>query len=120
MRESEHDFHPEALAEIDVLASSKFAEIRHLVRVLFRRRRAVIDSNKMDPDAIPHTLSDGRVIHFFEQGGRQGGLAAFLYVKDDIFYLLSVAGYEGRWNVEASETSYFRALAAAVRRIDEI
>ena len=59
-------------------------------------------------------------MHYFEEGGRTGGLVAFLYIKDDIFYLLSVADYRGRWNVEASEAAYFRALSAAVRRIDEV
>jgi len=120
MRESEHDFHPEALTEIEALAASASAEIRQLVRVLLRRRRAVIDSNTMDADAMPHTLADGRVMHLFEQAARQGGLVAFLHAKDEVFYLLSAAGYEGGWNVEASEAAYFRALAAAVRRIDEI
>ncbi len=120
MRESEHDFHPEALTEIEALAKSASAEMRQLVRVLMRRRRAVIDSDDMDADAMPHTLSDGRIMHLFEQAGRQGGLAAFLHVKDDVFYLLSAAGYEGGWNIEASEAAYFRALAAAVRRVDEI
>ncbi len=120
MRESGHDYHPDALAEIESLAKSASAEMRQLVRVLLRRRRAVIDSNTMDVDAMAHTLSDGRVMHCFEQAGRQGGLAAFLHAKDDVFYLLSAASYEGGWNVEASEAAYFRALAAAVRRIDEI
>jgi hypothetical protein len=120
MRESEHDYHPQALAEIKAIASSESAEIRGLVRALLRRRRAVIDTGKMDPDAIPHTLPDGRVMYHFELGGREGGLVAFLSVKDDVFYLLSVADYRGRWNVKELQESYFRALRAAVRRIDEI
>lgn len=120
MRDSEHDYHPAALAEIEAVANSESAEMRNLARVLLRRRRTVIASDKMDPDAVPHTLPDGRTFYMFEQCGSPGGLVAFLYVKDDVFFLLSAASYEGRWNVEGSEASYFRALAAAVRRIDEV
>ena len=120
MRESANDYHSKALTEIEKLASAESAEMRRLVRVLLRRRRAVIKTGRMDADAIPHTLQDGRVIYLFEQAGSKGGLTAFLYVKGDVFYLLSAAGYEGTWNVEASEAAYFRALKAAVRRIDEI
>lgn len=120
MRDSNNDFHPEAAAEIEKLGSAESAEMRHLVRVMFRRRRAVIKTGNMDANAIAHTLTDGRIIYLFEQAGRVGGMLAFLYVKDEIFYVLSAAGYEGDWNVEASETAYFQALAAAVRRIDEI
>ena len=120
MRDVEQDYRPQALAEINVPANSVSAEMRGLVRALLRRRRRVIETDKMDPDTIAHTLPDGRVIYHFEQGGREGGLIAFLYVKDDIFYLLSVSTYQGRWNVQASETSYFQALSEAVRRIDEI
>jgi hypothetical protein len=120
MRDVENDYHSKALEEIEKLADSPSAEVRGLVRALLRRRRKVIASDTMDSEAIPHPLPDGRVMYHFEQGGRAGGLVAFLYIKDDIFYLLSVAGYEGRWDVEASEKAYFTALAAAVRRIDEI
>jgi hypothetical protein len=120
MRDVEQDYHPAVLAEVEVLANSTSAEVRALVRALLRRRRRVIATDKMDADAIAHTLPDGRVLYHFEQAGREGGLIGFLYVKDDIFYLLSVSDYEGRWNVQASETSYFRALAAAVHRIDEV
>jgi hypothetical protein len=120
MRDVEQDYHPQALAEVEVLANSVSTEMRGLVRALLRRRRRVILTDRMDPDAIAHTLPDGRIIYHFEQGGREGGLVAFLCVKDDIVYLLSVSDYQGRWNVQGSETSYFRALSAAVRRIDEI
>jgi|GEM_PF-3820598 len=122
MRDVKHDFHPKAGEALETYATSDAAEVRQLARALLRRRRRVIDTGVMDADAIAHTLANGRVIYQFEQAGYNAGLIAFLCIKDEVFYLLSVVGYEASWfaATDASEKAYFQALGEAVRRIDEI